>query len=1058
MAFLRNVQELAQLQQKEIIPFLFLFAYSLLFGLTVAFFFAPANSIFITHHGVEELPLGYAASGILGICLVLVYSRFQTRVQLRYLYPGALLLLFVLVSGILAFGFFTAPSPATSKLFAAMVFVCATPLITIGAMVFSGLVLHTFDLRQSKRLFALISSGEIVSSVIGYLSIPLLLSFLGNERWLFLFSLATLGASILLLFILLRVLSLGTRRTSKWSDSKPQEPSKSFLKEPYYRAIAVGTLLSVVTIYVVDYGFLNGTKLMVESGVQLSVVEFIALCFAIVKVGELVMSLLSGRLLSQFGLHFGLNLLPTVLFGCFVLLLIVSSISSSVTLFFLFFTIGKLVERVLRRSLNTPATQLLYQPVPRNEKIHLQTIMDGIIPQAATVFAGMLLFVFSWSFSSRTDTFFLISFSLLAALLFACWFVSTLRVYHKYRHALEQMVMAAGHSRYQRMTDVTPAELFSGNILIRHAREKPEGFTRTIVYFLLLVRPKRLRQMLLDISHVPIERLATWVKEQIENTHPEEGKTEAGSSGDEMKNEDLPVRACLVTPLFDGRCLTADVEDIASTNDRTLPLETVTISHPVLVVPTIIDTPVNNFLRVALKNGSAEMYTLNELDDVILTPTITSLDFEFPHQLTANQQGSLSVLFDSLDSFRVRRLILELYSRLPRDVSIRLLLPLLKHADMEIRSDAICMLSAHCFQGEEADFAVLNESIDEHADYLAWLHACIADLDADPDTEEIDILPSTQELIATLESQLLEYRSNLFHLLGFRYQRTTAEIILDQLEKGTIEDRMYALELIDNFLPKDVTSWLIPLFEESSHTQKLRRINNDLPQQRFSFIGRLCDILNKDFSFVDEWVKACALHTLESIATDPLPREVFSLLHHPHMLLHETAARLIRRISPESFHTILSTLPQDIRNHLNGCERNDFRMEDLLFYKIQVFKTLPVFSSLRVRELIRLVKLFRRISIPAGNHIVETKEDSSAEVYIFEKGSFAIPGSGPCLDANSVGQVLCEYFRAGNSMHEITAVSDSTVYVAKTKYFFTTVMDDADATNNFFVALSTSIL
>jgi len=79
-------------------------------------------------------------------------------------------------------------------------------------------------------------------------------------------------------------------------------------------------------------------------------------------------------------------------------------------------------------------------------------------------------------------------------------------------------------------------------------------------------------------------------------------------------------------------------------------------------------------------------------------------------------------------------------------------------------------------------------------------------------------------------------------------------------------------------------------------------------------------------------------------------------------------------------------------------------------------------------------------------------------VYIFEKGSFAIPGSGSCPDANSVGQVLCEYFRAGYPMHEITAVSDSTVYVAKTKYFFTSVMDDAAATNNFFVALSTSIL
>jgi len=54
------------LKPNEGLKFTLLFFHSFFLGLFIAFYFVPANSVFIKNYGSEQLPLAYVIAGIAG--------------------------------------------------------------------------------------------------------------------------------------------------------------------------------------------------------------------------------------------------------------------------------------------------------------------------------------------------------------------------------------------------------------------------------------------------------------------------------------------------------------------------------------------------------------------------------------------------------------------------------------------------------------------------------------------------------------------------------------------------------------------------------------------------------------------------------------------------------------------------------------------------------------------------------------------------------------------------------------------------------------------------------
>ena len=75
-----------------------------------------------------------------------------------------------------------------SKLIAYAGFVLIFPFFSLFSLGFSGICLSMFDLSQSKRLLALLGTGEIIASIIAYLIIPIVVKLIGSSSYLFIFS------------------------------------------------------------------------------------------------------------------------------------------------------------------------------------------------------------------------------------------------------------------------------------------------------------------------------------------------------------------------------------------------------------------------------------------------------------------------------------------------------------------------------------------------------------------------------------------------------------------------------------------------------------------------------------------------------------------------------------------------------------------------------------------------------------------------------------------------------------------------------------------------------
>ena len=134
-----------------------LVAHSLFVGLFSAFFLTSANALFLARFEISFLPVAYIATALVGYVALMLFSRLLKAVPL----PRALVvnLAFLLV---VAATLWLAALASDSRWVAFLMFVWVGPAFSLLALGYWALAGRLFDLRQGKRLFALVGAGEEV--------------------------------------------------------------------------------------------------------------------------------------------------------------------------------------------------------------------------------------------------------------------------------------------------------------------------------------------------------------------------------------------------------------------------------------------------------------------------------------------------------------------------------------------------------------------------------------------------------------------------------------------------------------------------------------------------------------------------------------------------------------------------------------------------------------------------------------------------------------------------------------------------------------------------------
>ena len=135
------------------------------------------------------------------------------------------------------------------------------------------------------------------------------------------------------------------------------------LRTRYFLLLAALVVFLNVGNYIVDFSFLSQVRGRFQGGTAIA--QFIALFFGVTKTLELLAKVfLSGRLLTQFGLKFGLVAMPVLLAGCAGFAIAIGTLGLPAAHFFVLVALAKLVWIVSRTTTFEPAFRVFYQPVP----------------------------------------------------------------------------------------------------------------------------------------------------------------------------------------------------------------------------------------------------------------------------------------------------------------------------------------------------------------------------------------------------------------------------------------------------------------------------------------------------------------------------------------------------------------------------------------------------------------------------------------------------------------------------------------------------------------------
>lgn len=454
MPTLQRIKSYADIRPGEGKTFAVLFLQCFCTGFATAFYFVFANSNFLKHTAISNLPLGYSLSGILGLILISAYKRISVR---RGIVPAY-------VSCILAYSFLCVllyagmntwqHDAGVSLILAYIAFIFIMPFATMFSLSFSTLYLMVHNLAQSKRLMALVAAGDTVAAIFAYLLVPRLLAFFHNDTLVLL-----PFVCLFILIALLPVWYLKRYHKEKLINSTKKQAYKRFdlrlfAKDRFYAFFAATTFFSILAVFLADYSYLVSVRyLAVQHHLQTAVI--IAWVFSLIKTGELVFSFLSRGIISRHGMRFSLLLLPVLLTVSSLLGVVSNLLFSGISLFLtLFILLSKWNERVIRKGISVPAMKVLYQVTDPAERVKLQTLIDGSLSQVYTIIAGVVLWGISAVYYDSLQPVSLLQVMAIAGMIgFALWVWCSYELFSAYKvriqkflqrkHGLKTSAMAA---------------------------------------------------------------------------------------------------------------------------------------------------------------------------------------------------------------------------------------------------------------------------------------------------------------------------------------------------------------------------------------------------------------------------------------------------------------------------------------------------------------------------------------------------------------------------------------------------------------------------------------
>lgn len=391
---------LFQIKEVELPNFLKLLGHSFFNALGIALSFSAINIYLIDQHGIGMLPLIYFISGFLLLLSGRLYAIFEAKLSPVKLFSYVLIFCMAWAFGARAVNNFSS-SLELIVLFYALYLV----VYQLSNLEFWGVTSLLYDVRQSKRLFGLLTTGESLGKVLGYLFTPIIVVLFSIQD-LFTFAAFSFGISFAFLYVLSRrnseKLEVPHEHHDHDHDHKHEGEIartgfKVFgflqkkLKDPFFGLAGLFAMLSTLVLYFIHYSFLDRVEVHFSDVEQLAI--FFGFFFSFGKLLNLLKkTLLFSRLFWRLKIGQMIMILPLSL-GLITLVGMIGLLFIDNNLIFLLWIFGllMLLDEIIRSSIHLPAYFVLFQPLNKHKRLEGHTLAKGYMEPIGLGLAGLVL-------------------------------------------------------------------------------------------------------------------------------------------------------------------------------------------------------------------------------------------------------------------------------------------------------------------------------------------------------------------------------------------------------------------------------------------------------------------------------------------------------------------------------------------------------------------------------------------------------------------------------------------------------------------------------------------
>lgn len=1045
------IKRVLEIDQTEVTPVLLLLANSFFIGVFIVSYDVAANTLFLNTFGTEYLTRIPIFSGALGMVSTSIFSYFQRKIPFARLTLYSFAFITILVTLL-----FIGLQIYDSRALKFISYMLLGPINTIFILCFYGTVSRSFSLKRERHMTGTVDQGQMIATAIAYFTIPFVSEFVVDISKFFIVSL--MSGSLAFIFIFVFLLKYGfnaqlERRNTHNEVAKVTELATS----PYVRMLAMVFFASVVTTIFLEYSFLTVTVEKYKD--QNSLASFLGVFGGIVTVFSVILqTFVADRVIKLYGMQFSLILIPTVL-GLFAILAsLIGTFSgyradnANFIFFFLFMAMSKLFLQSLKEAFEDPVVKNLFIPLDSKKRYDIQTKIEGFFKEFSGFIAGGLLTLVGYlSFVS------LIFYSYFLVAICGFYFYIVIKLFIEYRKNLTDALAkqkgneAEADRKDYEVTDVLIRKLASGNtntmIYTLKVLEKIEPFMAEDKFKSLLLSDSK------DIRQYALIRLeSTKAIKAIEAIRT----LESSEQNQEIKSlaqkaiKDLNISDSVEVSVS----FTYSLLKSKNVQDRIYCAQLISRTTDDAYVPQlmILLRDIEPKVRFEAMIASAKMRRIEAwpvlieyLSSYTLCNVAAAVLITFGEKVLPTLE---SAFYKTNQQATIQEKIVQIYGRIQGETVIELLWNKIDFPDKKIVNNVLLCLSSCGFRPEGDRIIRIKQQIESEIGNSSWNVAALTEI---PQITEALLLKQA------LEEEIAFNFENIYMLLTLIYDPQAIKLVKDNIQSGTVEGLVYAIELIDVFMAEELKPIFLPLIEDISQAERTERLQGSFPRQKLDEVEVLKQIINRDYNQINKWTKACALNCYAYLPQAPMCTDLTANLFNPDPLLRELSAWVIIKKDYHSYKIHSKRLNENIKkeldelfvNHNSTNQENDSYAMNRID-KIFFLKSIIAFRNVPGVILMELVELVDEIKVRKGFPILKKGANGNAPMYIIVKGAAIEKGeTGETVaiygERDMIGEMLI--LESDHFHNEVIATEDSILFQINKDRFFEQIADNFEIAN-----------